>query len=88
MSETECFWSPRLFLLKGLCTDLPDTFPVSSSAGGAAQKVPGTYREELNCLSSEKDLGGDSFIPDRSDGRDHDFFAEPFPTQLAGIHHI
>lgn len=58
------FQESQMFL-KGLCMDFPiDELTLSSGAGAAAQKVPGTYGEGLNCLASGRGLEG-NFLLDK-----------------------
>lgn len=47
----------QILLLKDLQTNLVmNSFTISSSAGTAARKMPGTYRKKLNCLTSRQGL--------------------------------
>ena len=63
-------------LLTGYILTYWNSLVLSSSTGAAAQKASGIYREGVNCLASEWGLEGQ---PDRSAGRGHCSFAEPFP---------
>lgn len=56
-------WNPRRSLkgpTRGLTTTCASmgSLALSSSTGAAAQKVPGTHREELSCLASGEGLKG------------------------------
>lgn len=67
-------------LLKGphtnLLADRLTCFELSTTA--AAQKVPGTYGEKLNCLASGRRLEKE-VPPDRSASRGHRSFIESSP---------
>lgn len=64
-------------LLKGLSTDLL-TNTISSSEGKAAQKVSGTYVEEMDSPVSSKAWKGSPF-KDKSASRHHCSFVDPSP---------
>ena len=65
-----------------------DSLPLSSKAVTAAQKTPGTYREELNHLASGQELeGGAAFCQKKSAGKAIVPLMGPLSTKLAGRHH-
>ena len=69
--------------LKGSTLTYLDSLGLSISTGTVAQKVPGTYREELNCLVSGEGLEG-QLSPRQDVTEAIILLLSPLPTELAG----
>ena len=58
LSEKEGSWIPRHSSSRTLTETYSDSLALSHSTGAAAQRMPGTYGESLNCLSSGQEMEG------------------------------